>query len=267
MVLDSKIKAIREAFSIETLDQWALIKPDWILELHGVGPETLNHVRLYLAARGRTLRDDQTPAYWQQHLSKSKIGGSLTDDDNAVVSPFTILIDEQEKLPFTFEGHRADADQEHRPLIIQTEVKHLGPTHGDYSLKGYEGQCHVERKSCDDAISTFLAEPGGERAERWKRTMAFLAEIATGAVVIECTIGQMLASVEARGKRSKAALMKSLFRQVLAWQDDYRIPFHFCDDRPLAEKTTLAIFRRFHRKSTQTRQAAFIEPDTVHDFL
>lgn len=266
MVLDNKIKAIRDAFNINTLEGWALIKPSWITELHGVGPETLNHVRLYLAARGLTLRDDFSPDHWQEKLGKAKLGGSLTDQDKALLSTFVVLIDSKEQQPFTFEGTRTDSDQGCKPLIVQKLIKDLGANHGDYSLDGYERAVHIERKGPGDAVSTFLAAPDTERGINWRKTLNFLAEIPTAAVVIECTRGQMLSLVESRGKRSKAALVKTLFRQVLAWEDDYRIPFIFCDDRRMAEMATLALLRRFYKHETHKKNVS-LETDAVHDYL
>jgi hypothetical protein len=61
----------------------------------------------------------------------------------------------------------------------------------------------------------------------------------------------MIAGVEAYGSRSKANLQKTLHRQVLAWEQDFRVPFVFCDSRRLAEMTTLAILQRHYRHATK----------------
>ena len=247
-MLDAQIKIAREAFGIVRPEDWCKVTPEQIRNVHGCGPATVDHLRLYLAARGLTLRDDATPGYWQKNLAAARIGGQVATTDRAVTLPFIVLVDKQEQQPFTFQGLRSDADQGHRPLIVPVRISSLGPTHGDYSIEGMEGQAHVERKGLGDALGTFLAKQ--DRGERWLRTLEFLAGIPTAAVVIESSFGQMIASVQARGSRPKPDLQKTLHRQVLAWEQDYRVPFIFCDTRRLAELTTLSILRRHYRHAT-----------------
>lgn len=256
MVLDSKIKKTRDHFGIHQAEDWTSIRPEWILQLPGCGQRTLDHIRLYLAGHGITLRDDGTPAFWQRNLGRAQIGTSIADEDIGQVEPFTVLIDSAEKHPFTFAGF---VDSLERPRLIQTEFRSLGPSHGDYSISGLERDCHIERKSGPDAHGTFLSH--GVRRERWDRTLAFLAEVPCSAIVVECSFGELIKSVEARGKRSKGTLQKTLHRQVLAWAEDLRVPFHFCDTRRLAEATTLAILERrwremngLKKRGTQARQ-------------
>ena len=61
MVLDTKILTVRQAFNIESLADWSRVAPDDVLSLDGIGPATLDHIRLYLAGNGQTLKDDRTP--------------------------------------------------------------------------------------------------------------------------------------------------------------------------------------------------------------
>jgi hypothetical protein len=244
-MLDGKIAKAGKELGIVEPEDWCKVRPEQILAVHDCGPATLDHLRLYLAARGLTLLNDETPAYWQENLAAVKIGGQIAQTDRAFVLPFTILVDTAEQLPFAFQGFTGDSDNDGRPMLVRTELCHLGPTHGDYAIKGMEGLCHVERKGPGDAIGTFLAH--GERRDRWERTLEFLAEIPCAAVVVECSFGKLLSSIEARGSRSKSTLQKTLHCQVLAWEQDWRIPFVFCDSRRFAELTTLRIMMRFYR--------------------
>lgn len=244
MVLDSKILKIKQHFGIYRLDQWGDIHPEWILGIDGVGPVTLQHVRLYLAGQGQTLKDDRTPEYWKQHLGHIKLGAQMHEEDHEAINPFTVLIDAQEKQPFTFQAIRGDAP-DYAPLVVPVEWRSLGVAMGDYSIDGYEGQCHIERKSLEDAHGTFLG--WGERRDRFDRELKHLAAIDCAAVVVECSLTALLAEVPQWGKRTTEENRKSLHRSVLAWQQDYRVPWHFCDTRRFAEITTFRILERFWR--------------------
>lgn len=249
MVLDDKIEKVRKRFGIVEPNDWTKVRPDEVLSVHGCGNQTLNHLRLYLSARGLTLRDDGTPAYWQQNLSKATIGTQIAQTDEAITLPFTVLVDVQEKQPYHFEGFKADADDEYRPMLVPTQTASLGPSHGDYTVAGFEGEVHIERKSTPDAHGTFLSH--GERRDRWLKTLEFLASIHTGVVVVECSLLELVRSVEARGGRSKATLQKTLYRQVLSWELEYRVPFFFAGERRFAERLTLQIMRRHYKHATK----------------
>lgn len=246
MVLDSKFEQLRHHFGISKPEEWQDVYPAWVLKQDGIGRVTLDHLRLYLAARGLTLKDDRTPEYWQQNLSAAKIGQTLGDDDTAATCPFTVLIDSQEKHPFTFQGMHTDADDGNRPLIVPFEWRSLGTGWGDYSIDGWQGQCHIERKSAEDAVNTILG--WGERRERFEFELEQLAGIECSAIVVECTFGALMGSVTARGKKSVQENQKILFRQVLAWKQDYSVPWIFCDSRRLAEHAAFRTMERFWRK-------------------
>ena len=257
MVLDSKLAALREAFGITVPEDWCTVHPESILAVENIGPQTLNHLRLMLANRGLTLAGDETPLYWQTHLDAVRGASEIAETDRAAVTPFTILIDADEKQPFSFQGMRADANQKYRPLIVRTKRKHLGDTKGDYSIEGLEDWAHVERKSMSDCQSTVLGWGGGR--DRFERTLEYLAELPCGAVVIEATIGQTIEQMPAHGSKTVEQNRKSFYRTVLAWEIDYRVPFLFCDDRRLAEVTTFRILeRQWRHKHAERKRAAIV---------
>lgn len=263
MVLDSKIQRVELHFGISRLEDWDTVRPEWITSIDGIGPATLDQIRLHLAVRGRTLLNDRTPEYWQAKLGSIRAGQVMADEELSIVNPFTIIVDSMEQLPFTFQGIAADrskwtadirwrvdqglADAGQVVLTVPVEWRALGTSHGDYSLIGHEGHCHVERKSIDDAHGTILG--WGERRERFERELEFLSSIECAAVVVEGSFSQVLADVGARGKKSVDENRKTLHRQVLAWQQDYRVPWIFCDSRRLAEITTFRILERYWKKS------------------
>lgn len=254
MVLNTKIKKLAEYFNVQKPEDWTKVLPSSVLAVHDVGEATLNLLRLHLAARGLTLRDDQTPAFWQSHLSEVKIGtNSISQTDIATTCPFRILIDSREQHPFAFAGMMADASQGGAPMLVQTEVVSLGNSMGDYAIDGFIHECHVERKSLQDAHGTILG--WGDRREQFCETLKSLAELPSSAVVVECTLGELLLRAPSRGKKSAGENAKILHRQVMAWMDDYRVPWVFCDNRRLAEITTFRWLYRYwrHRREEQKR--------------
>ncbi len=253
MVLDSKVALLRQKFAIQTVTDWARVSPAQVLATPDIGEATLNHLRLHLSHHGITLAGDQTPAFWQSHLYETKLGTlQVSNEDRSVVCPFTILIDAQENYPFEFQGITTDRDK--RPIIVGTKTVSLGPTHGDYSMVGFLGECHIERKSKEDAQSTILG--WGDRRERFEATLEFLSTVWVSAVIVECSFGQLIASAECRGKKSAAENRKILHRQTMAWMTDYTVPWIFCDDRRLAERSAFRIMQRCFSKQIQIRKQA-----------
>jgi hypothetical protein len=251
MVLDNKIEILQRKFDIRFAYDWQRVTPAEVLATPDVGEVTLNHLRLHLAAHGLTLKNDATPEFWQSKLYETKLGTlQVSKEDRSIVCPFTILVDSQEKHPFLFRGFTTD--REKRPLVIPTLVQTLGPTHGDYSVAGLEGVCHIERKSIDDARGTILG--WGDRREQFQRTLAFLSSIPFAAIVIECTFGELINSAESRGKKTIEENRKILHRQVLAWQTDFTVPWIFCDDRRFAERTTFRIIQRCWTKQIESQK-------------
>ncbi len=254
MVLDSRIKLVKDFHQVRTLDDWRRISPGDIIQIEGVGQVTLDHVRLYLAGQGETLRDDRTPEHWQQRLGHIKLGAQLHDQDRAIVCPFTILIDSAEQHPFTFHGLRADAKQQHRPFWVPVEVRSLGrhpDGMGDYSIDGFVGRVHVERKSVADFQGTILGF--GESRERFEQELHNLSQVDAACVVIEGSYQDALRCN--RGTKSAKVQSKILNRSTVALQQDYGVSFMFCGSRRLAEQFTFRFLERFHRKDTERRQS------------
>ena len=265
-MFDQAIDKVRHQLGIHTLDDWESIKPEWILRMEGVGPVTLDHIRLYLAAKDITLLDDETPEFWNQKLA-TRVGKTLSYDDLTIQAPFTIIADTREQLPFSFQGIRPDAseipsdlkrmiksgeiDKGDVTLSVPIRRKSLGNSMGDYSIEGHQGLCNVERKSMEDAQSTILGWNGGR--DRFEVELTNLAAIDTAAVVVECSFGQLLATAQQRGKKTAAENRKILHRQVMSWQQTYRIPWFFCDTRALAEVTTYRIFSRYWKNYISTK--------------
>lgn len=259
-MLDSKLTKLKNYFGISKPEDWQTVEPAWILRMDGVGNKTLDYIRLLLANRGLTLRNDATPGYWKQHLDEARILNTLGDDDDgpdrAVICPFTVLIDTAEQQPFTFAGLFTDASEPggRRPLIVPTDWRALGrhpDSLGDYSVDGYVGRVHVERKSMSDLHGTVLGFKS-ERRERFECELGNLSEIDAALVVVECGFDQALAEAPDTDKRSARENAKILNRSLLSYFQDYSVRWLFAGTRELAEANT---FRFLERYVTKQREA------------
>lgn len=204
----------------------------------------------------------------------------MTDLLAPTTAPFTVLVDTAETMPFEFTGLHADAVKLDRPLIVRTKWQCLGRhPHGlgDYAIEGFEGRCHVERKSMEDAQGTVLGWDSESdrqkgnlgRRQRFECELANLAKIEAAMVVVEATIGECLRTMPEWGKKDKTLNAKIFFRSVLAYQQDYRVPWMFCDGRRVAEQATYRFLERFwrHHKNEMKWDVAplFCEKDQSHN--
>lgn len=175
--------------------------------------------------------------------------------------PFTILIDSAESQPWDFHGLQCDANKDYRPLIVTTKWRCLGRypnSLGDYAIEGCEGECHIERKSIEDCRGTILGWPkklnyvekiaGTGRRERFEKELDNLTKIPYAAVIVEGTMGNVVLNVEDYGTKTRETLAKILSRSIMAYQQDYRVPWFFCDGRRHAEVAAFRFFERFWRK-------------------
>lgn len=252
MVLNAKIQKIRQYYGVWTFDDWAKLTPEEVLKLPGVGRVTLDHVRLYLAGHGVTLQGDQTPEYWLENPRKVRMVQQMTEEeDESIVCPFVVAVDSNEQQPFAFVGIRSDADQRYKPLMVRTAWKSLGRhpyQFGDYSIVGFIGRVHVERKSIADCQGTLLDFHRGGSRERFEQELANLSKIEASMVVVEGSIGQVLGQQNEHRKREHRQVAKQLYRSIIALMQDYRVPWFFAENRRMAEITTFRFLERFWRQ-------------------
>lgn len=254
MVLDSKLNLLRFHFQIKSPEDWCRIRPEEILAHPDIGEATLNHIRYLLAGQGLTLHNDQTPSFWQSRLIKSQLGAFVySDADRSVMCPFTVLIDAQEKIPFTFQGLTADSKDDSRPIIVPTKRQSLGPSHGDYSIEGHEGRVHIDRKAVNDCISTVLG--WSDRRENFVETLQYLGGCEVSAIVVEGSFGACIKEARETKGKTQAENRRIFHRQVLAWQQDFAVPWIFCDTTRFAEKTTFQILRRYFKNFIEREKA------------
>ncbi|MBX3422249.1 MAG: hypothetical protein KF752_11905 [Pirellulaceae bacterium] len=241
--------------NIHRPSDWTRVTPEQVLSQPRTGDRTLLSLRTWLAKQNLSLLGDLPPEYW---LSQSA--------GKSVVSPFTILIDTGEQHPFTFSNLQAGAAQDYRPIVVRSHRQALGVSRGDYSIDGFTGQIHIERKSMEDAHSTMLG--WGDRRERFEATLSFLNQIDFGAVVVECTLGTLLSGAPEHGKRSKVENRRALNSTYLSWIMKFSsVHWLFCDTRGLAETETYRLLEKFYAHKLRQRKAAATKSKTFQSDL
>lgn len=173
---------------------------------------------------------------------------------------FIIYVDTAEQHRFTFHGLRSDAGRKYTTLAVDIEPRNLGRhpnSLGDYSLAGGIGRCAIERKSMEDCQSTILGFNDGHRA-RFESELTNLSRIESPLVLVECSLADLLKQAPQYGKKTAQQNAKTLFRSILAYQQDYRVPWMFCDGRGLAEQAAFWFLHRFWEKNLKksNRQSA-----------
>jgi len=163
--------------------------------------------------------------------------------------PFTILVDSAEGQPYTFDGIHCDSPSNDKIWSVSTQYACLGrhPNGlGDYSIDGMVGRVHVERKSGEDAVSTILGFSG--RRGRFAKELENLAKIEAGLVMIECDVGYLLEGgrrTDWGSSRSRQTIAKQIDGSLLAFMQDFHVPWFFAMSRRHAEIATFRFLRRF----------------------
>jgi len=159
-----------------------------------------------------------------------------TDPNSPIVCPWTPIVDGREKLAYQFANLRADANKNHRPIVVQWEWGHLKS--GDYSIKGYETQAAIERKSLEDLYSTL-----GQHRDRFEAEHQRLAEMELALVVIEADWPTILRSPPERSKLCP----KTISRTAISWHQKYGVAWLALSSRGLAEAWTFRTLDTFWR--------------------
>lgn len=191
----------------------------------------------------------------------------VTRSRDPLWNPFTILVDTAEQEPYQFQGLHADSDRKGRLLTIAEGLNWrracLGrhpESLGDYSVDGFVGRVAVERKSQDDCYGTLLgwhAEAEASRRARFEKELTNLANLECACVVVECSLSRLLAESPQydQGKKTARCNQKILSRSILAYAQDYRVPWLFYDSRAEAEAATFRFLERFYEKHRKELKA------------
>ncbi len=156
--------------------------------------------------------------------------------DEPILCPFVILVDGREKAPYHFDGITADADIDHRLVVIKTRWARLRT--GDYTIEGFEDRIAIERKSLEDLFGTL-----GQGRDRFRAELERLNGMDAAAVVVEAGWSEILEDPPAWSKLPP----KTVFRSIISWQQRFpRVHWWMMPDRRLAEITTFRILEKYY---------------------
>lgn len=153
-------------------------------------------------------------------------------------TPYTVIVDSREQHPYSFQGIRSDADKKYAPIVVHRET--AGLKTGDYSIQGMEHRVAVERKSLEDLYSTI-----SQRRVQFEKEMERLSQMECAAVIVEASLSDICYKPPEMTKTSP----KVIYRTWISWQHRWGIPWHCCDTRSLAERTTFRILDWFWNES------------------
>ena len=141
---------------------------------------------------------------------------------------FTILIDNREKLPWTFES----VQQAGYPVRLAVTRNATA----DYSIEGGTDLIAIERKSLVDfqgtmGLATDMA--GNRKRDRFEREIARMQDIQQSYIVVEAPLSRVLRAGEAiKGQLAKLLLIRAILRLKKRYT---RTRWIFARDRAEAE--------------------------------
>ena len=100
----------------------------------------------------------------------------------------------------------------------------------------------------EDCQSTILGFNDGHRA-RFESELTNLSKIESPLVLVECSLEDLLKNAPQYGKKTPQQNAKILFRSILAYQQDCKVPWLFCDGRGLAEQAAYWFLHRWWEKN------------------
>lgn len=144
-----------------------------------------------------------------------------------------IVIDSREKNPY--EVMRYGTETASLPI-------------GDYSIRGFEDEVAIERKTASDLTACLSQE---REKKRFEQELARSRALDFFAVVIEASFSDLAYANNGSSKTSAKARLEALLRLVVK----YRVPLYFAGNREQARWLTIALLESFWMQLTEMAKA------------
>ncbi len=143
-------------------------------------------------------------------------------------SPFTIIVDNAEQLPYRFDEMKVGR----RKVFTWTKVKSLDT--GDYSIEGYESRVTVERKSLADLYGTL-----SRSRDRFERELQRMTSFERSIIIIEADWRLIAWPDKDDPLWASSVSPNSILGTMFAWSQKYPgTRWKAAKDRRTAEKET-----------------------------
>lgn len=147
---------------------------------------------------------------------------------------FTIKIDTREQHPWLFqEKQYSDAG-----VIIYTLPI------GDYSLRGFEENIAVERKSLNDYVNTIIQDK-----ERFDRELERLGKMDRALIIVEASFNKVLEAAYESKAHPHSVMGKALSIYV-----KYNIPVYFCYNRNEAQFLCYTFLKQYWKMKDEQNE-------------
>jgi hypothetical protein len=162
------------------------------------------------------------------------------------VCPFVVIEDNNEQLPWTFQGIVIA----NRQAIVKRVRQSLHT--GDYSIEGYDGFVCIERKSPADLVGSITR--GHVRFQAEHERMAGMVQAGGFAcLVCEASLSDLDDELRRDGRHAAA---ETLWGTVASWPMKFRTPWLFAGDRRRAEVLAFRLLRRWWDQNVGQRKAS-----------
>lgn len=175
------------------------------------------------------------------------------------VCPFTVVVDSNEGLPYTFQNLWEGPTGGPRSKLIQVPTRRLSlrnnDSEGDYSIDGMIEHVTIERKSKSDLYSSMRND---EKRDNFIGRLERMARMDFAAVMVEAEWYELLNEPPSDTDFKP----KSLSRTIQAWMIRYPVHWIMAPNRQYAEAFTFRLLERYW-KDQQERPRERFDPGTV----
>lgn len=156
---------------------------------------------------------------------------------------FTIIQDTREQKPWSFDHITKRVKAQDTPVLITVELAKLDS--GDYSIKGFEDQIAIERKSAADLVSTIFY-----RRKQFMAELERLQQMQWSGIIVESEWSTTAKYCAAKTQAS----VNSLKSSVLSWQIKYpRTHWLWLPGKREASRTAWKVFELWMKSIATSR--------------
>ena len=156
-----------------------------------------------------------------------------------LTTPFRVIVDTREQTPYLFHDLEVKRGKKKFPLVVLTDKKKLDT--GDYSIEGHEDKVTIERKSFEDAMSTFT-----QGHARFERELDRLQEMQWSAILLEFEWSRIF-----RIHSDRSINPRAIDGMIHAWAQRFpSVHWFWRPGRLQAEKAAVNILRRYWIETT-----------------